>query len=149
VDTSTTFRPRSESVLILVSDESDLIMPVLLLLSESAMSIGEIPGLVSHEEHGTRPVWGLSLRILQPNFGTAIWIMRYVLLTRTLLSMSLEVVSPYRTSSDGSTVIQFVLKRKEAQFVCLQAAFGSRPIWNQLPGIQNWIQKQPQLCCDD
>jgi len=85
----------------------ELILNQYLLWSELAMSTGGKQVLESHEGHGPKPDWTLTLKILEPNSGVVIKVKQMLCL------MNFEAVLTSPIYSDGWIDIRYVLKSKE------------------------------------
>lgn len=95
------------------------------------MFITEEPELAKAGEHGTKPVWKLTLKTHEPNGSMGIKA------KRTLLSMNFAELLTLRTYLDGSIGTLCVLSAKDPQSPCALPSGGSLVTWLQNNGILN------------
>jgi len=85
--------------------------------NELATCFGEEPELVNLEEHGTKPVWRLTLKIREQSGGADTKV------SQLLSLMNFVATSISTTSCDGSIVIQSSWRRKEDDVYLKQRGF--------------------------
>lgn len=112
------FRPTYTYVVITSSEESHQIVQGALQSLGRATFIGEEAERESHDEHGTKLDWTLTVKIPEPNGGMV------TKAKRMLLSMNFVVTSESRTYSDGLTAIQFEWRLKAPAYPCWRPNYG-------------------------